>query len=1041
MTGGRFDFDDGGAFCGGWEQGKAHGHGVCTGPHGQGEFAGSWSHGFEVAGVYTWPSGNTYRGHWAQGKRHGLGVEEKGSRWVYSGEWTYGCKGRYGTRRARAGGASYEGTWGNGAQDGYGVETYSDGGTYQGQWVNGERHGYGLRQSVPYGMASVYRAAHRSSLLSIRSAGEQSNGTAEQPQPNAAPGAPGLLTTRAGFALAGLAAGANAKPEKAAKKRGLFRSGSLLSGLKLRKSDSKASLSSQLSKRSSFRSEAGDSLAESEMSFGDVGRDSPVAGTTAPTAAGSSSAAAADEEEAARLDDASATESYAGEWRGDRRCGFGVAERSDGLRYEGEWLDDERHGYGRTTAADGRAEEGKYKRGALPTGAGARRRALIPLRAGKVRGKVERAVEGANRAAAIARQKADIAASRAGHARSKAEAADTAGEVAQEEGRTARGIAKELSPSFHQPGLEYQRQKSAREAAGEEHKYRGSDEPIDRYSPELYHGGDGGGGGGGGGTARSTPRSSSPPPSPGPAGGGGGGLQLRGGNPAPFVTQSSPELRHCGAAAAPLPAVAAAALGAAGDGQRGRGAARNNGETGVGADRADRRGAAEAPADERKRRAGGDIGVEVTPPPPPPGDGGVTSTAAGVATPNPASGSRHSSSYELQMRPLEPVAGGAAAAAATGAAAARRTERDGNYPAAEEEDEEEECGEQPQRQYQQQEQQQHESADYISYYHDYPVNTRVSIISDGAFDFVPATPTLSPAEKAFFDRGDVPKEEEEEEERDEEDEEVELLLLRQTEDATVAAEVQTRDKKKKKKELQEELEEERDTEAGFDDGRVPGGKKRVASGEHGAEAEEEEAEEEEDWEVLEEAEEEEGEEEKQDAGRLRRERRGQTSGDGGDAAGGIASEREFDDEPQFRFTFPEPARPVHSGPPRRGAEESPEASPRPPARQDPEPESPPARSRESKPRPESPAARPRGASPRGLAAAEEEEEETEREEGKEGPRRRKRPSMSKAAKPKVEVIEEVIRVRDRTPEQKAVLTSMLVLLFIGLSVLFAHVFS
>ena len=26
--GGRFDFDDGGTFCGGWEEGKAHGHGV-----------------------------------------------------------------------------------------------------------------------------------------------------------------------------------------------------------------------------------------------------------------------------------------------------------------------------------------------------------------------------------------------------------------------------------------------------------------------------------------------------------------------------------------------------------------------------------------------------------------------------------------------------------------------------------------------------------------------------------------------------------------------------------------------------------------------------------------------------------------------------------------------------------------------------------------------------------------------------------------------------------------------------------------------------
>ncbi len=32
MSGGRFEFDDGGAYCGGWEGGKAHGHGICTGP-------------------------------------------------------------------------------------------------------------------------------------------------------------------------------------------------------------------------------------------------------------------------------------------------------------------------------------------------------------------------------------------------------------------------------------------------------------------------------------------------------------------------------------------------------------------------------------------------------------------------------------------------------------------------------------------------------------------------------------------------------------------------------------------------------------------------------------------------------------------------------------------------------------------------------------------------------------------------------------------------------------------------------------------------
>ena len=55
VHGGRFDFDDGGTYCGGWEEGKAHGHGVCTGPKGQGEYSGSWHFGFEVSGVYTWP--------------------------------------------------------------------------------------------------------------------------------------------------------------------------------------------------------------------------------------------------------------------------------------------------------------------------------------------------------------------------------------------------------------------------------------------------------------------------------------------------------------------------------------------------------------------------------------------------------------------------------------------------------------------------------------------------------------------------------------------------------------------------------------------------------------------------------------------------------------------------------------------------------------------------------------------------------------------------------------------------------------------------
>ena len=41
-----------------------------TGPNNQGEYCGSWNHGFEVVGCYTWPSGNTYDGQWVQESRH-----------------------------------------------------------------------------------------------------------------------------------------------------------------------------------------------------------------------------------------------------------------------------------------------------------------------------------------------------------------------------------------------------------------------------------------------------------------------------------------------------------------------------------------------------------------------------------------------------------------------------------------------------------------------------------------------------------------------------------------------------------------------------------------------------------------------------------------------------------------------------------------------------------------------------------------------------------------------------------------------------------
>ncbi|KAG9353017.1 hypothetical protein JZ751_017593, partial [Albula glossodonta] len=392
MSGGRFEFDDGGAYCGGWEGGKAHGHGICTGPKGQGEFSGSWNYGFEVVGVYTWPSGNTYEGYWTQGKRHGLGVETKG-RWVYKGEWTHGFKGKYGTRQSQGSGAKYEGMWTNGLQDGYGMETYADGGTFQGQFKGGMRHGCGVRQSVPYGMAAVVRYPLRTSLTSLRS--ELSNGTllvqdiaanATGPETPSTPGA-GPGPCRGGFALS-----LRPDPEAARpKKKGLFRRGSLLG--KLKRSESHNSLSSQRSKVSFLRN-------DSTLSSGASDANS--------TASAAGEGGAEDFPPVESDIDATTTETYAGEWNNDKRSGYGVSERSSGLRYEGEWLDNQRHGYGRTTFAEGGKEEGKYRHNTLVKAA---KKKMLQLRGNKIRQKVEHSVEGALRAAAIAKQKAEIAVS------------------------------------------------------------------------------------------------------------------------------------------------------------------------------------------------------------------------------------------------------------------------------------------------------------------------------------------------------------------------------------------------------------------------------------------------------------------------------------------------------------------------------------------------------------------------------------------------------------------------------------------------------
>lgn len=128
MSGGRFDFEDGGTYCGEWKNSKAHGYGICTGPKGQARYEGSWNNGFELSGVYVWPNGHRFEGDWLGGRRHGLGVEFRG-KWVYQGEWEDGFKARYGIQKSQSG-ARYEGSWTSGLQEGYGIEIYADKGEF-----------------------------------------------------------------------------------------------------------------------------------------------------------------------------------------------------------------------------------------------------------------------------------------------------------------------------------------------------------------------------------------------------------------------------------------------------------------------------------------------------------------------------------------------------------------------------------------------------------------------------------------------------------------------------------------------------------------------------------------------------------------------------------------------------------------------------------------------------------------------------------------------------------------------------------------------
>lgn len=51
--------------------------------------------------------------------------------------------------------------------------------------------------------------------------------------------------------------------------------------------------------------------------------------------------------------EANVVETYKGEWKNDKRSGYGICERTDNVKYIGEWFNNRKHGYGITYFKDG----------------------------------------------------------------------------------------------------------------------------------------------------------------------------------------------------------------------------------------------------------------------------------------------------------------------------------------------------------------------------------------------------------------------------------------------------------------------------------------------------------------------------------------------------------------------------------------------------------------------------------------------------------------------------------------------------------------
>ena len=255
------------------------------------------------------------------------------------------------------------------------------------------RHGYGIRQSVPYGVAAHYRGkTQRASLTSLRSENEEDGVVRERGKK--------VDEGRGGFVLSSKSDTIGRRPSLFDKQGRSNIGKSLFKGLKLKKQKSTGDI-----QEAPPRTRPGGSVRSTVSNISHVSNETNMSALSHYTDSNQSFVSQDD------IDDVNVTEIYTGEWKNDKRAGFGVSERTDGLKYEGEWYNNKKFGYGVTTHKDGTREEGKYKNNVLISSS-TKKSKFILIRSSKLKERVDNAVLAAQRAGQIALQKSETAMAR-----------------------------------------------------------------------------------------------------------------------------------------------------------------------------------------------------------------------------------------------------------------------------------------------------------------------------------------------------------------------------------------------------------------------------------------------------------------------------------------------------------------------------------------------------------------------------------------------------------------------------------------------------